>query len=182
MSEIVTNNSGIVFPEVVNNFNVYNDANRVVGTTGDVKLPDLQAMTAAISGAGILGEYNTAILGQFQSLNQEIPFRMIDKDYFGMLNTGEQSKIVLRSSVQQRNRETGGTVSTQAMRIVFRGHPTGCNMGTVKIGDLMNASITMEVTYLLIEIGGVTMFELDKLNSIFKINGKDLLAEIRKQC
>lgn len=182
MAEIVTNNSGIVFPEVINNFNVYNDANRVVGTTGDVKLPDLKAMTAAISGAGILGEYNTAILGQFQSLDQEIPFRMIDKDYFGMLNTGEQSKIVLRSSVQQRNRETGGTVSTQAMRIVFRGHPTGCNMGTVKIGDLMNASITMEVTYLLIEIGGVTMLELDKLNSIYKINGKDLLAEIRKQC
>lgn len=182
MSEIITNNSGITFPEVINNFNVYNDANRVVGTTGDVKLPDLQGMTAAISGAGILGEYNTAILGQFQSLNQEIPFRMIDKDYFGMLNTGEQSKIVLRSSMQQRNRETGGTVSTQAMRIVFRGHPTSCNMGTVKIGDLMNASITMEVTYLLIEIGGVTMFELDKLNSIFKINGKDLLAEIRKQC
>lgn len=182
MAGIETNNSGIVFPEVINNFNVYNDANRVVGTTGEIKLPSLQAMTAAISGAGILGEYNTAVVGMFQSISQEIPFRMIDKDYFGMLNTGEQSKLVLRSSVQQRNRETGGTLSTQAMRVVFRGHPTGSDMGTVKIGDLMNASITMEVTYLLIEMGGVTMLELDKLNSIYKVNGKDLLADIRKQC
>ena len=182
MAGVVTNNSGIVFPEVVNGFNVYNDANRVVGTTGEISLATLQAMTAAVSGAGILGEYNTAVIGQFQSMSQDIPFRIIDRDFFGMLNTGEQSKLVIRSSVQQRNRETGGTLSTQAMRIVFRGHPTAANMGTVKKGDLMNAYITMELTYILVEIDGVTMLELDKLNSIYKINGKDLLAEIRKQC
>lgn len=182
MAEVVTNNSGIVFPEVINGFNVYNDANRIVGTTGDVNLAELKAMTAVVSGAGILGEYNTAVIGQFQSMSQEIPFRMIDRDYFLMLNTGEQSKLVIRSSVQQRNRETGGTLSTQAMRIVFRGHPTAAKMGSLKIGNLMNASITMEPTYVLVEIGGVTMLELDKLNSIYKINGKDLLAEIRKQC
>lgn len=182
MAGIETNNSGIVFPEVINNFNVYNDANRVVGTTGEIALPNLQAMTAGISGAGILGEYNTSVIGMFQSVAPEIPFRMIDKDFFGMLNTGEQSKIVLRSSVQLRNRETGGTLSTQAMRIVYRGHPTGANFGKVKRGDLMDASITLELTYILIEMGGVVMLELDKLNSVYKVNGKDLLADIMKQC
>lgn len=182
MNGIETNNSGLVFPEVVNNFNVYNDANRIVGTTGEIPLPDLQAMTAVVSGAGILGEYNTAVVGMFQSISPEIPFRMIDKDYFGMLNTGEQSKIVMRSSVQQRNRHTGGTLSTQAMRIVYQGHPTGANFGTLKKGDLMNASIKLELTYVLIEMGGVVMLELDKLNSVYKVNGNDLLGEIMKQC
>lgn len=181
-TNIETNNSGIVFPEVINNFRVYNDAARVMGTTGEISLAPLQAMTASVSGAGILGEYTTSVAGMFQSMSQEIPFRMIDRDYFNMLNTGEQSKIVLRSSVQQRNRETGGTLSTQAMRFVFRGHPTAANFGTVKIGDLMNASITLELTYLLAEIEGVTVLELDKLNSIYKVNGKDLLADIMKQC
>ena len=176
-TNIETNNSGIVFPEVINNFRVYNDAARVMGTTGEISLAP-----ASVSGAGILGEYTTSVAGMFQSMSQEIPFRMIDRDYFNMLNTGEQSKIVLRSSVQQRNRETGGTLSTQAMRFVFRGHPTAANFGTVKIGDLMNASITLELTYLLAEIGGVTVLELDKLNSIYKVNGKDLLADIMKQC
>lgn len=182
MNDIITNNSGIVFPEVINNFNVYNEANRVMGTTGDVSLAELKAMTATVSGAGILGEYNTAVVGMFQSMSQEIPFRMIDKDFFNMLNTGEQSRIVLRSSVQQRNRESGGTLSTAAMRIVMRGHPTDSKFGTIKQGEMMNASITMELTYILVEMGGVTMLELDKLNSIYKIGGKDLLAEIRKQC
>ena len=175
MSTIETNNSGIVFPEVINNFRVYNDANRVVGTTAEFSIAELQAMTAAVSGAGILGEYNTSVVGMFQDMSQEIPFRMIDKDFFGMLNTGEQSKIVLRSSVQQRNRETGGT-------LVSRGHPTSAKFGTVKIGDLMNASITLSLTYLLAEIDGKTMLELDKLNSVYKVNGVDLLKDIMKQC
>lgn len=179
---IETNNSGIVFPEVINNYNVYNDANRIVGTTGEINLTTLQAVTAEVSGAGLLGSYNTAVVGMFQSMSQDIPFRMIDKDFFGMLNTGEQSKLVLRSSVQQRSKQTGGTLSTEAMRFVFRGHPTAANMGTVKQGALMNASITLELTYILVEIGGVTMLELDKLNSVYKINGKDLLADIMKQC
>lgn len=179
---IETNNSGIVFPEVINNFRVYNDANRIMGTTAEINIAELQAMTATISGAGILGEYNTSVVGMFQSMSQEIPFRMIDRDYFTMLNTGEQSRIVLRSSVQQRNRETGGTISTSAMRFVFRGHPTTAKFGTVKIGDLMNASITLELTYLLAEIDGVTMLELDKLNSVYKVAGKDLLKDIMKQC
>lgn len=180
--DIKTNNSGIVFPEVINNFRVYNDANKVMGTTGEVNIAEFQAMTATVSGAGILGEYNTAVIGMFQSMNQEIPFRMIDKDYFTMLNTGEQSKIVLRSSVQQRNRETGGTLSTQAMRLVFRGHPTAAKLGTLKIGDMMNASITLELTYVLVEMGGMVMLELDKLNSVYKVNGKNLLEKIMQQC
>lgn len=179
---IETNNSGIVFPEVINNFRVYNDANRIMGTTAEISIAELQAMTATVSGAGILGEYNTSVVGMFQSMSQEVPFRMIDRDYFNMLNTGEQSKIVLRSSVQQRNRETGGTISTSAMRFVFRGHPTAARFGTVKIGDLMNASITLELTYLLAEIDGMTMLELDKLNSVYKVAGKDLLKDIMKQC
>lgn len=107
---------------------------------------------------------------------------MIDEDYFTMLNTGQQSKVVLRSSVQQRNRETGGTLSTKAMRVVFRGHPTEAKPGTIKIGDMMNASITLELTYVLIELGGMTMIELDKLNSVYKVNGVDLLKDIMNQC
>lgn len=182
MSGIETNNSGIIFPEVINNFRVYNDSARVMGTTGEINLAEFQAMTAMVSGAGILGEYNTSVVGMFQSMAQEFPFRMIDKDYFTMLNTGEQSKIVLRSSVQQRNRETGGTLSTQAQRFVFRGHPTAAKFGTIKMGDLMNAAITLELTYVLVEIGGVIMLELDKLNSVYKVAGEDLLKDIMKQC
>lgn len=51
----------MTFPEVINNFNVYNGANKLVGVSGEVSLAEMQAMTAEVSGAGIMGSYNTAV-------------------------------------------------------------------------------------------------------------------------
>ena len=93
-----------------------------------------------------------------------------------------QMNLTLRSSIQNVNRETGGTISSQGMRVVVRGRPTAHNFGTLSQGNLMNASVTLELTYIMIEIGGKNLFELDKLNSVFKVNGVDLLEDIRNQC
>ncbi len=170
------------FPEVINLFNVYDGGNRLQGVTGEVTLTQLQAITAEVSGAGIMGTYNTAVVGMFQSLSQEIPFRMVNKEFFNLMNASQQAELVLRTSIQNVNKDTGGTLSSSGMRMVLRGRPTSANFGTLKQADLMNASVTLELTYILIEIGGETMLELDKLNSVYKVNGKDLMADIRKQC
>lgn len=170
------------FPEVINLFNVYDGGNRLQGVTGEVTLTQLQAITAEVSGAGIMGTYNTAVVGMFQSLSQEIPFRMVNKEFFNLMNASQQAELVLRTSIQNVNKDTGGTLSSSGMRMVMRGRPTSSNFGTLKQADLMNASVTLELTYILIEIGGETMLELDKLNSVYKVNGKDLMADIRKQC
>ena len=50
-------------PEVINNFNAYNTGNILVGVTGSVQLPNFEAITEEISGAGVLGSYDTAIPG-----------------------------------------------------------------------------------------------------------------------
>ena len=63
-------NGNITFPEVINNFNVYNSGNKMVGVSGEISLADLQAVTAEVSGAGIMGSYNTAVVGMFQSISQ----------------------------------------------------------------------------------------------------------------
>lgn len=175
-------NGNITFPEVINNFNVYNSGNKMVGVSGEISLADLQAVTAEVSGAGIMGNYNTAVVGMFQSISQEIPFRMVNKEFFGLMMANKQAELTLRSSMQSVNKSTGGTLSTVGMRIVMRGRPTSAKFGSVKMGDLMNASVTLELTYLLVEIGGETMLELDKLNSVYKVNGEDLMAEINRQC
>lgn len=176
------NNSTLVFPEVINNFNVYDGGNRLQGVSAELTLPNLQAITAEVTGAGVLGSYNTAVMGMYQSITQEVPFRIINREYFSMINSSKQAEIVLRASMQNVNRKTGGTISSQGMRVVFRGRPSGANLGTLKQADLMNASITLELTYLLVEIGGETVFELDKLNEVCKLNGVDVLADIRNQC
>ena len=46
----------------------------------------------------------------------------------------------------------------------------------------MDAAVTVEVVYIMIELDGKQRVELDKLNNVYKVNGVDLLAKIRKQC
>lgn len=40
-------------PESINNFNVYNKTNRIVGVTGAVAIPDFAFLTNTISMAGM---------------------------------------------------------------------------------------------------------------------------------
>jgi len=174
--------NNLIFPEVINNFNVYNAGNKLMGISGEINLAELNAKTATVSGAGILGEYNTAVIGMFQNINQEVPFRMINQEFFDLMDASKQAEIVLRSSVQNVNKSSGGALSTQGMRIVLRGRPTAFKPGQLKQADLMNASVTLECTYVLIEMGGEKKLELDKLNEVYIVNGKDLLEDIRKQC
>ncbi len=176
------NESKLVFPEVINNFNVYNSGNKLMGISGEVNIAELKAKTATVSGAGILGEYETAVIGMFENLSQEIPFRMINQEFFDLMDTSKQAEIVLRSSIQNVNKSSGGALSTQGMRIVFRGRPIEFKPGKLKVADLMNASVTLGLTYVLIEMTGEKKLELDKLNEIYIVNGKDLLEDVRKQC
>lgn len=64
----------------------------------------------------------------------------------------------------------------------MRGKLKSFKPGVLKQGGLMNASITLELHYILIEIDGETQLELDKLNSVYRVGGKDIMEEMRKYC
>ena len=70
----------------------------------------------------------------------------------------------------------------QCIRIVVRGRMKKLTSGTVKQGGAMDAAVAVEVVYIMIELDGKQRVELDKLNNVYKVNGVDLLAKIRKQC
>lgn len=46
----------------------------------------------------------------------------------------------------------------------------------------MNASATIGLTYYKIEVDGKDELELDKLNGIYKVHGRDVLSRIRSLC
>ena len=43
----------------------------------------------------------------------------------------------------------------------------------------MEAEVTLELTYILIENDGKKLVEIDKLNGVYIVNGQDMLAEVR---
>ena len=42
----------------------------------------------------------------------------------------------------------------------------------------MEATVTLELTYIMVEVDGVQLLEVDKLNGVYKVNGTDMLAEV----
>lgn len=173
----MSNIAGI--PEVIHDFNLYLNGNRLAGITGDVKLPDLEFLTAEVSGAGILGSYEAPVPGHTKSQEVEIPFRCLNADYFRMIDPTKGVMITLRGAEQVSVKTTGAT-DYVGIRVVVGGKPKKMELGTFKQGDKTDSKITLEMTYILIEYGGNQILELDKTNPQFRINGKDILAKVNK--
>ena len=167
-------------PGVINNFNLYNNGTALVGLTGEISLPDFEGMTETLSGPGILGEIEEVIIGQFGSMELEIPFRILDEDAFKLMSPATSLNLTLRASEQFTVKSTGG-IDYKGMRVVVRGRQKKLTGGTVKQGGAMDAAVTVEITYIMIELDGKQRIELDKINNVYKVNGVDLLAKIRKQ-
>ena len=152
-----------------------------MGLTGEITLPDFEGMTETLSGPGILGELEEVIIGAFGSMELEVPFRILDEDAFKIMSPMETLDLTLRASEQYTVKSTGN-LDYKGMRVVVRGRQKKMTAGTVKQGGAMDSSVTVEVAYIMIELDGQKRIELDKLNNVYKVNDKDLLAKVRSQC
>ncbi|MCM1245914.1 MAG: phage major tail tube protein [Roseburia sp.] len=167
--------------EVVHNYKLYNNnqGNRVVGVGDEFAIPGFDMATYTVKGAGFLGEFEQPVPGHIKSIETEIPFMIMDTEAFEML--GDKLNITIRGSYLGLNTETNDDVYTP-VRIVMKGKNKGFEGGKLKLTEGTETKLKAELWYCLIEIGGESMFELDKFNSIYKVYGKDMLAEVNKYC
>lgn len=166
-------------PEVINDFNLYLTGEKLIGTTGEVALPDYEAITATISGNGILGEFDAPVVGHFSAMEVEIPFRCFNADYFKLLDQREAIELTLRGAIQYVDRSSH-SADEMGMRVVFRGRCKKFTPGTIKQREAQECSATLDLTFYMIELDGTERVRLDKLNGEYKLNGKDMLAKIHQ--
>lgn len=172
----------MIIPEVINNYNIYDDkARKMIGISGEVELPELEAITDTVEAAGILGEVEDPVTGQFASAKIKIPFSNLYEDIFNLMDTTNPPQLTLRGSMQVMNSATGGT-DYVPVKIVVRGKATTSSLGKFVKGKKGEPEIELEILYLRVMINNKTTLELDKLNSVFAVNGKDMLAKVRSQC
>ena len=171
-----------VIPEVLNHFNVYNDsAKKLIGISGELELPEMEAITDTLEGSGVLGEIEDPVTGQFSSMKMKIPFAVLYEDMFSIMNTTKPPQLTLRASMQCMDPSTGET-GYYPVKIVVRGKASTPNMGKVVKGKKMEPEVELEILYIKIQINNKTVLELDKLNFKYVLNGVDMLAKIRSQC
>lgn len=163
-------------PEKINEYNVYQDGNALIGVVPDMELPGVKMKTSTVVGAGMLGELDSPAIGQFESMVQEIKFNVLYSSAIDMLSPLSAVNLTFRAS-QQVYDKTGG-YAFKGLRIVERGRVKEFKPGKLVRAEGMEATVILEVTYLLLEVDGVTMLEIDKLNPKYVVNNKDMLAGI----
>ncbi len=97
-----------MIPEIINNYKVYNgDGDELIGMTGEMSLAELNNLVASISGAGIGGTYNVPVIGQYDSIQQEVPFRTLYKELTSIMNPLKGARINIRGAIQSTDKSTG---------------------------------------------------------------------------
>lgn len=167
-------------PTKVNRYNVYNSGNRLLGVGGEMTLPDFEPSSDTVTGAGILGEIDDPTVGYFANQEIEIPFRLLDKEAMDMMDMTKAVQLEIRGAQQTTNSE--GDIEFRSMRVVVRGRSGKLSTGKVKAGSTMDTTVTLTVLYILIELEGSSVLELDKMNEVYKVNGVDVLAAIKEMC
>lgn len=167
-------------PSKIHSYNVYDDnhSGRLYGTGEECTLPDFEALSETLSGAGILGELDDPAPGHFGNMQMEIPFRLLDGEAVDLMDPTAAARLTLRGAQQVLTAE--GDTEFRSMRVVVRGKCATLKTGTVKAAAAMGSGVTLNLSYIKIEVSDKELVELDKLNSVFKLHGKDVLQKVRE--
>lgn len=165
-------------PEKLNDFKAYIDNNNYSPGITDIELPSINSITDTESGAGILGEYDSPLMGQFESMKIKLNWKSIGEER-NLLFVPGSHKIDCRLANQYYD-VASSTHKISVDRVIVQGPVVSNELGKVEKGSKYEGSTEIEVIYLKIESNGKVLLELDKLNYIFKVNGKDQLATLRK--
>ena len=163
-------------PEKIHSYKVYNEGERLIGTQAEAEMPSLEAMTATISGPGILGEIEIPNVGHFGSTNMPLTFRTLSGEASVLMEPGPH---LLTFRADQTSYDTSaGRILHRALKVVVRGFNKSNELGKLNAGNPTETKITLELFYLKITEGEMVILELDKYNEVYVVNGKDQMAEV----
>lgn len=168
-------------PQVINRFNMYKNGSKLVGVSGEVSLPEITHLTDTIEGAGTGGNLEIPVIGLLDTMDMEIPYVTLSKEAFAMIDPGESTDLMLSGAIQCMDSGTG-KVGYSQFSVAVRGLVKAFSPGSAKAGAKMESKVTLSLSYYKIVIDGTTMLEIDKLNGVYIVNGKDVLKEVRNMC
>lgn len=163
-------------PDKLVQFYVYDGDDIMIGVA-DLTLPDLNYMSETVKGAGIGGEIDLPIIGSLQSMTTSITWRSLVEET-AMFLEPKGHTFSARGSVQEIDSDSHD-YSIIPIKVTMRVLPKSFKMGKMDPGTSIGATSEFEILYLKLEIDNKVMYEIDKANSKFYINGVDYLAAVR---
>lgn len=163
-------------PEKINDFNTYLGGEKLIGGGASLDLPEMKMKSSTVSGAGVLGEIDSPTIGQFESMEQVIQFRTLYSSAGNIMRVGNNVDLTHRAAQQVRDKNGG--YAFKGLRVVERGTVKSFKPGKLEKGEMMDAEVAIELSYIKIEVDGEVLVELDKLGGKYDVCGEDQLAAV----
>lgn len=151
---------------------------KYVEDTTKYKRPSIENLTDTLKGAGIMGEIDLPTLGQIGSMEIEITFNKTNAKAVALLSP-ETHTIEVRWVNDSFDSKTGG-VSIESNKEIIKYMTKTFENGEIESNSTNEATLTGEVLTYQYILNGKSVVEIDKLNNVYKINGKDYTANIIK--
>lgn len=164
-------------PERLNDFRAFDEEDSLIGAV-TVDLPELSFLTDTIKGGGIMGEIDSPVKGQLQSMTMTLHFRTIGADAVKKY-VHKYHQLDLRGAQEVYDPATGDNTIVP-VRCTIKCAPKRLALGTFELGASTDTEEEMEVTYIKIYIDGQEVLEIDKFNYVCKVNGQDLLDDVKQ--
>lgn len=167
----------VLYPNGNVDFLVYEDAIRQIGVA-KITVNDISQITTTVEGAGIMGKIDIPFGGMLEAMGLKIEFSSVGD---GALNlcTPEYHTIEWRAAFQYFNPVTRNE-DFQQYRYTAVIRPKSMNHGTMATATPADVSGDYSMVYYKVEHKGKKILEIDPLNHIFFMNGKDYASKIKE--
>jgi uncharacterized protein len=144
----------------------------------DLTLPDIQMEVASIKGAGVFGTVDHPVLGHTADMTATLNFHTPARSAINLLQQrGRQ--LDCRGAVEIYD-SGEGSITPEACRVVMFTLPKGLTLGSFEVAAPTGTAVTLTVVACTIYIGDDRVFEHDKYNTKFEVEGNDYGEGVRR--
>ena len=161
-------------PRKLKLMNLFNEGQSYLGETNSLTLPVLKKLTEPFRAGGMLGPVKT-VLG-LDALDVEWTCGGYMEGVIRQFGIIGAAGLMLRwTGAYQR----GDDESVDAVEVVVRGFHEEIDRGEQKVGEDTEFNVKTACSYYKEVLNGVTLLEIDFLNSVWVVDGVDVMAAHR---
>jgi P2 family phage contractile tail tube protein len=164
----------MALPKKLKNFNLFVNGLSYAGLVPEVTLPKLTRKTEDYQAGGMQGPVKQAL--GMEGLELQWTMGGFDRETLAQWGVTTVAGLLLRFAGALQQDDTGAIT---ALEVVVRGYHTEMDPGTAKAGDKTEIKITSALSYYKVSMNGVTVIEIDMVNSVYVVGDEDLAAAER---
>jgi P2 family phage contractile tail tube protein len=164
----------MALPKKLKAFNLFHNGDNFVGEVAEVVPPKLTRKTEDFRAGGMNGPIEID-LGQ-EKISLEWTCGGLMKTVLQQYGITKHDGVQLRFAGAYQAEEGS---KPDAVEIVVRGRHKEIDFGTAKAGDDTAFKVSTSCSYYKLSINSEAIIEIDLVNMIEKVNGTDLLADLR---